>query len=266
MIDIDTDKIADIIRHVAATEVMPRYNNLKASDVREKNPGDVVTVADEASEKLFTQLLGEALPGSLIVGEEAVSKDVAVLNKFKDRQPVWIIDPIDGTHNFMHGKDKFGILISLVQGGKTQYAWAFDILGNRMAIAQAGAGTFINGQRQKISDVPKDIGQMVGRGGKKRPILSHPFKEFHNQRCSLHDCMDFLTGTADFIANLHKVTPWDHGATTLLAAEAGGYAAMDQLDKPYDPTLWGRAFLLIAPDRAAWSALSVVLLPKQQKN
>lgn len=266
MKDIDTDKIAEIIRHVAAAEVMPRFNNLLKSEVREKNPGDVVTVADEASEKLFTQLLGDALPGSLVVGEEAVAKDISVLEKFKGSRPVWIIDPIDGTHNFLHGKNKFGILISLVHDGVTHYAWAFDIPGSRMAVAQKGAGTFINGQRHKVTNAKTGIDQFVGRGGKKRPITLHPFREFYNQRCSLHDCMDFITGTADFVAHMHKVTPWDHASTTLIAQEAGGYVAMDRLDHPYDPTLWGPAFLLIAPDRDWWSLLSDVLLPQVQKN
>ena len=120
MIDIDTAKIEQIIRHVSATEVMPRFNNLLESEIRQKNPGDFVTVADEASERVFSKLLAEALPGSLVVGEEAVAKDLSVLDKLKGDQPVWVIDPIDGTYNYSHGSKKFGILISLMQSGVTQ--------------------------------------------------------------------------------------------------------------------------------------------------
>src|SRR5690242_20626479 len=110
---IDLEKVSAIIRHVSETEVMPRFNNLQKSEIREKHPGDFVTVADEASEREFTKLLSGLLPGSLVVGEEAVSKDLSVLEKLKDDKPVWVIDPIDGTYNFSHGRSKFGILIAL---------------------------------------------------------------------------------------------------------------------------------------------------------
>src|SRR3954469_4077443 len=136
MTDIDSAKIEEIIRYVAATEVMPRFNKLLKSEIREKNPGDFVTVEEEESERHFSKLLEAALPGSLVVGEEAVSKDVSVIGKFKGSRPVWIIDPVDGTYNFSHGSVKFGILISLVQNGETQFGWAFDAPGNRMAVAQ----------------------------------------------------------------------------------------------------------------------------------
>jgi len=265
MTDIDTAKIEAIIRHVAETEVAPRFKNLQKSDVREKGPGDLVTVADEASERAFTKLLAEALPGSLVVGEEAVSKDITVLDKLKGSQPVWVIDPIDGTYNFAHGNEKFGILISLVQNGITQYGWAFDVCGNRMAAAEKGAGTFLDGKRLTVACTATDMKQMVGRGGGSgKPLLS-PFKALINQRCSLHDFMDFLTGAANFIAHAPKVTPWDHAAACLLAHEAGGYVAMNAEEIPYDPTLYGRALLLVAPDREWWQKLFPVLHPKARR-
>ena len=261
MIDIDTGKIEEIIRHVAATVVMPRFNNLLKSEIREKGPGDFVTVADEESERLFTKLLEETLPGSLVVGEEAVSKDLSVLHKLKGNQPVWVIDPIDGTYNFSHGSKRFGILISLVQNGATLYGWAFDVPGNRMAAAQRGAGTFLDGRRMKVACEATELKQLVGRGGGKYGV-SPFFKEMVNQRCALHDYMDFITGAANFIVHVPKVTPWDHGATNLLATEAGGYVAMNQIDTPYDPTLLGPAFLLVAPDKEWWRKLYPVLHPK----
>ncbi len=114
---IDAAKIEAIIRHVAATEVMPRFKNLQQSDIREKNPGDFVTIADEASEREFTRLLQDALPGSLVVGEEAVSKDNTVLERLRDDKPVWVIDPIDGTKNFMAGIPFFGSLMAIEVDG-----------------------------------------------------------------------------------------------------------------------------------------------------
>ncbi|MBU6476287.1 MAG: inositol monophosphatase, partial [Alphaproteobacteria bacterium] len=208
MTDIDTKKVEEIIRRVAAETVMPRFNNLLASEIREKGPGDFVTIADEESEKTFSALLPALLPGSLVVGEEAVAKDKSVVEKMKGDKPVWVIDPVDGTYNFSHGSRKFGILVSLVQNGETLYGWAFDAPGNRMAVAARGAGTFLDGKRVNISCAAGETGELTGRGSGFRAGM--PFRELVNQRCSLHDYMDFITGDADFVVHMPKVTPWDH--------------------------------------------------------
>lgn len=266
---IDTKKIEEIIRHVAATEVMPRFKNLQQADIREKKPGDFVTVADEASEKAFTKLLQEALPGSLVVGEEAVAKDLSVLDKLKDNKPVWIIDPIDGTYNFAHGRSKFGILIALVQNGVTQAGWAFDAPGNRMAVAQKGQGAFIDGKPVKIECTASDIKELVGQGGGAQgwhfDAARAAVKDIVNIRCSLHDFMNFLTGEADFVVHTNKVTPWDHAAVCLLAQEAGGYVAVDETGIEYDPTRFGPAFLLAAPNKVWWQKLHPALYSKLHK-
>lgn len=269
MKDIDVNKVADVIHYVAATEVMPRYNNLKKSEIREKNPGDFVTVADEASERAFSTLLQEIIPDTLVVGEEAVAKDLSILDRLKDNKPVWVIDPIDGTYNFSHGSEKFGILIALVQGGVTQYGWAFDAPGNRMAIAQRGSGTFLDGNRLKIECKATAMKQLVGQGGgamadhfdSVKPL----FKDIVNYRCSLHDYMNFITGVSDFIVHVNKVTPWDHAAANLLAHEAGSYTALDEKGVAYDPTRYGPAFMLAAPTQEWWQKLHPVLYPKLHK-
>ncbi|HAD86796.1 MAG TPA: hypothetical protein DCG48_05475, partial [Rhodospirillaceae bacterium] len=70
-IDIDPDRIADILRAAAAEEILPRFQTLKSHEISEKNPGDLVTVADQASEAFLTRELSAITPGALIVGEEA---------------------------------------------------------------------------------------------------------------------------------------------------------------------------------------------------
>ena len=266
MIDIDTDKVEAVIRHVAATEVLPRFNTLLQFEIREKTPGDFVTVADEGSEKALTMLLQDILPGALVVGEEAVSKDRTVLNKFKEDKPVWVIDPIDGTYNFSHGHSEFGILISLVQKGVTLHGWAFDILGNRMAQAGKGAGAFLDGKRLKIECRTTEIKEMIGQGGGASAPRFDPvrpfFKEIINLHCSLYDFINFITGNADFIVQIDKVTSWDHAAACLLAEEAGGYIAMGKDGVAYDPTFCGSASFIAASDKECWQKLHSVLYSK----
>lgn len=265
MKDIDTNKVADIIRCVSATEVMPRFRNLQQSDISEKGPGDVVTVADEAAEKMLTQLLRDILPEASVVGEEAVAKDISVLDRLKDDKPVWVIDPIDGTSNYAHGSSKFGILISLLQNGVTQYGWAFDAPGNRMAIAKKGAGSFLDGQRLTVACMATDLKQLTGQGDGAPSRHFDPvrplFKGIVKSGCALHDYMDFITGQADFIVYVDRITPWDHAAANLLVQEAGGYVAMDKNGNEYDPTHYRPAFMLAAPTKILWERLHSALYP-----
>ncbi len=249
MPDIDISRIEQIIRQVAEKEVLPRFKNLQQGDVREKNPGDLVTVADEAAEAFLSEKLTEALPGSIVVGEEAVSKDKSVLERLKGNDPVWVIDPIDGTYNFAHGRSTFGILVALVHKGITRYGFAYDVIGERMATAKKGGGAYINGQ--KISLAPKTYGlkEMTGQGGGAqawhfKPVLDD-FKEIINYRCSLHDFMNFATGRSDFIIHVNKLTPWDHAAGCLIAEEVGGYVMKNDGER-YDPSYFGPGFMVVA--------------------
>lgn len=263
-VTVDIAKIEEIIRHVSATEVMPRFKNLAAGDIREKNPGDFVTVADEASEKMFTELLSAALPGSLVVGEEAVSKDPKVLEKFAEDKPVWVIDPIDGTYNFSHNRSKFGILIALVHRDTTIYGWAYDAPGDRMAHAEKGKGAYLNGKKFTTTCDKQDVKDMIGQGGGAQAwhfdALRASFKDIVNYRCSLHDFMDFYTGASDFVVHVNKTTPWDHAANVLIAQEAGRYVAMEG-GKPYHPSFYGENFMLAAPNENWWDKLYPVVLP-----
>lgn len=247
--DIDTAAIAEIIRHVAATEVLPRFNNLSAEDIREKNPGDFVTVADEASEKLLSQLLRDALPGTVVVGEEAVSKDAGVLDLLKEEKPVWVVDPIDGTYNFSHGRSKFGILVSLVHKGRTVYGFAYDAPGQRMAIAALGGGAEIDGRKLAIADRGNNLQDLILQGGGAQAWHFDPvrpmFRDVINHRCALHDFMDVYTGAADCIVHLNRATPWDHAANVLIVAEAGGHTTLGG-GQSYDPSFYGPAYLVAA--------------------
>ena len=264
MQNIDTTRVADIIRQVAQTEIMPRFKNLKQSDIREKNPGDLVTVADEAAEKALTRMLQEALPGALVVGEEAVSADPSVLERLKDDKPVWIIDPVDGTTNFSKGSEKFGVLVALVQNGVTQYGWAFDAAGDRMAIAQKGAGAFMNGEKIFVACDAGEMSDLViqydGAPASHVAAVRPLFRDMRRQGCCLHDHMDFLTGAVNSVVYFDRVMPWDHAAVNLLTQEAGGYVALDE-GAPCDPTRYGRAFMLAAPDKDRWQKLHAVFYP-----
>jgi fructose-1,6-bisphosphatase/inositol monophosphatase family enzyme len=264
MIDIDTQEIATIIREVAAEHIIPKFKNLTAAEIREKKPGDFVTDADENSERALSAALREILSGSTVVGEEAVSKDVNVLNLLSSDRPIWVIDPIDGTYNFSHGRSCFGVLLSLVKNGVTRYSWCYDIPGKRMGIAVKGQGATINGEKAQVRRTAQSPAEMSGMVGGSQAwhfdqVRGH-VKEIKNMRCAMFDFMSLAAGEADFVFHPGRLTPWDHAATVLLAEEAGAYVRLADENIEFHPDMYRRAMLLAAADFHHWKELEEIFI------
>ena len=138
--------VLELLEHVSNDIILRHYQNLKAAEIEEKSPGDLVTIADKLSEAALTEGLGKILPDAAIVGEEAVAATPGIMKKLEDDQ-VWIIDPIDGTGNFAAGKAPFGIIIALAANGKTVAGWLYDPLSKRICHAARGQGAYINGEK-----------------------------------------------------------------------------------------------------------------------
>lgn len=257
----DVDRVSAIIREVSETEILPYFRDLANAGVREKTgPGDLVTLADEAGERALTPRLMELLPGSTVVGEEAVSNDASLLDRMHGDAPVWIIDPVDGTINFANGKPLFAVIVALAARGETLAGWIHDPCDGRMATAVKGQGAYLNGKRVHVAPaVPlpemtgalstrfceEALGRQLDERGKTlgpRVCLSSAAQEY----------LRLLDGRAHF-SLYHRLMPWDHAAGVLLHAEAGGYSALFN-GEPYRPTTLGGGVML-APDRASWQAL-----------
>lgn len=260
----DIETVGDIIRDVAATEIMPRFRTLAASDIREKGPGDLVTIADEAAERALSRRLTDLLPGSLVVGEEACAADPTVLNRLStDDTPVWIIDPVDGTHNFAHGKPVFAVLLALSIGNRTVAGWIHDPVGKQMAVAERGAGAWMEGQRLRAApggNVPDLRGSLSTKffppAERKRLEAIRPhFAGTYRLFCAAHEYLNLLTGIGQF-AMYNRTMPWDHAAGALAYAEAGGHVARWD-GGPYRPTDVGG--ILMAGDPDTWAALRELL-------
>lgn len=262
MTSIDIDKVTAILKEVAATEVMPRFKNLVEGDIRQKKPGDFVTIADEASEQALSRALTALLPGSVVVGEEAVSKDVSVLNRFDSNAPVWVIDPIDGTYNYAHGYTKFGILLGLVQNGVTTHGWVYDCPGDRMAVAEKGSGATVNGIRTHMRKSALEPIDMAGEGGGMQEWHFDPVrpqvKAIAHVRSSLHNFLSLAVGDADFVVHGTQVTPWDHTPSVLLAEEAGAFVQICGERIPFAPNMLKRCMLIAAADEERWEKLNDV--------
>src|SRR3546814_16939939 len=104
----DLERVAAIIRETAKVERLPRFKTLAADEIREKRPGDLVTVADIEAEKRLTRQLTDLVPGSRVIGEEAIAGDEALLAAQASDGSVWIVDPVDGTANFRTEERRVG--------------------------------------------------------------------------------------------------------------------------------------------------------------
>ena len=145
-------------RRSAAEEIMPRYAKLAAGDVREKGPGDLVTIADEAAEHRLTPRLDRAAArldrrgrggrGGRSLGDRPARRRRSGLGHRSRRRH----------GNFAAAKGDFGVMVSLVQGGQTLAAWIHDPRHARTATAELGGGAWLDGVRLQVATAPADPG------------------------------------------------------------------------------------------------------------
>ena len=266
---IDIDQISAIIRDVAETEILPRFNRLTAGDIEQKTgPNDLVTAADLEAEAALTRRLTDLWPGSTVVGEEAVAKDPTVLARLDNEAPVWIIDPVDGTWNFTQGKSAFTVIVALVHGGQARIGWIHDPIDNATVTAEDGAGAWENGNRLRVA-MPADLAEMTAAlyvGARRTPELHARVKALKQDlgprsylSCAGAEYLALARGSTHY-AVFTRLLPWDHVAGNLIHVEAGGYSRMMD-DRPYRPRPVN-GNLLLAPDEGAWLQLRDLLLDK----
>jgi len=226
----DAERVADLMRKTAAAELLPRFRNLRQDEIREKRPGDIVTVADIASEQRLASGLAKILPGVPVVGEEAVEADPSLVDLIgRAGESCWIVDPLDGTSNFAAGRDRFAMIVCLVSDAETVGGWILDVPNDRIAVARKGAGVTLDGARVH-GRAPKQLPNgMVGYRIRKEferqlsPAQRGRLGELSTMNCAGREYIEILAGRMDF--SLYRMTkPWDHAAGALMLEEAGGKA------------------------------------------
>lgn len=247
------DRIAAIIADVAREEILTRFRSLGESGVRTKSHDrDLVTDADVAAEKALTRRLTAELPGSVVVGEEATYHDKSLLNRIDGEDPVWIVDPVDGTSNFAHGRETFATMVALTRGGTTVMGWIWDPIKEVLVAAEEGCGAFRNGDRLTITD-PGPLSGLSGSPGFKVPKrMQGAFARHMRHGSAAHDYMAMAEGRMHFSV-YRRLMPWDHAAGILVHREAGGYDALID-GTPYAPTIHGGT-VIVAPTRDLWQQI-----------
>ena len=270
----EVSEVVTLVRAVARSTIMPRFRNLGASDIATKSgPLDLVTIADEEAETRLgtglTRLFQGCTQGCTIVGEEAATRDPALLRLIRTAPRCFVIDPIDGTYNFAAGLPLFGVMVAVVEHGRTTAAVIHDPVGDDTAVALAGQGAWIESadltRIQLHVAAPVPVSEMAGTVSwrympeptrtevcTRLPRLGAAW----DYRCAAHQYRLLAAGHGHY-AVYNRLLPWDHAAGVLLHHEAGGYAA--RLDgTQYDPAD-PEGGLICTPDRASWAALRAAL-------
>ncbi|GIF09413.1 inositol monophosphatase family protein [Actinoplanes siamensis] len=262
------DQVSGLIREVAQTVVLPRYQKLAADEVHQKAPGDLVTVADQEAERALTRGLTALLPGSVVVGEEAVAADPAIRDRIGAGGAVWIVDPVDGTNNFAAGRSPFCVMAALVRDGETVAGWILDVVDDRMTVAERGSGAFRDGVRLKTrADSPAAAGLSGVISRKYLPEDLRDQVDAHGgalggysggRHCAGYEYPAVVTDVQQF-ALFWRILPWDHAPGTLIVREAGGVARhLDGSD--YRPVHQRRG-MLVAANPDIWQTVRSTVFP-----
>jgi len=203
----------------ASKSIIRDFGEVEKLQVSKKGPNDFVTKTDKHVEKILIEELSKTKKNYSFLTEET-----GIINN-KDKENIWIIDPIDGTNNFLHGIPHFAISIALKSKEELVSALIFDPIKDEMFFAEKDKGAFLNNQRLRVS--------------KKNSLDDCLFASNHeglkfsdlNMRCSGSAALDLAyvaSGRLDgYFQN--TINLWDIAAGILLVKEAGGL--VNDIDK-----------------------------------
>ena len=213
---------------LASKIIIRDFGELEKLQVSLKGPGDFVTASDKKVEKILIDELQKARPDYSILSEE-----IGEINN--DTSFKWIIDPIDGTANFLHGVPHFAISVGLEHNKEIICGIIYDPIKDEMFTAEKGAGSYINNQRMRVSSRAKLKDCIVFTGGPKheskdKELELKEYNKFSTQvfapirkmgSASL-DMAYVAAGRSDGFWQ-RNLNYWDIAAGIILIKEAGGF-------------------------------------------
>ncbi len=202
--------------------------DLELLTVTTKGPKDFVSEVDRAAEAAIVETLLDAYPDHAILAEEGTAKGANA-----DAENLWIIDPLDGTTNFLHGFPQYCVSIALQHRGQITQGVIYDPVRNDLFTASRGRGAFLNDRRMRVSrrDHLRDC--LIGTGfpfrdGSYLDTYLQMMKTMIEQTAGLRRpgaaALDLAYVAAGFYDGFFEVglNPWDVAAGSLLVQEAGG--------------------------------------------
>ena len=198
----------------ASKIIIRDFGEIENLQVSKKGPKDFVTKTDKRVEKILIDELSKSKKNYSFITEETGK----ILNKNKDI--FWIIDPIDGTTNFLHGIPHFAISIALEISGEIISGLIFDPIKNEIFYAEKNNGSYINNSRIRVSK-KSNLEECLFASNSEGIKLIHPELNLRNTGCAALD-LAYL-GCGRFDGYFHnKINLWDMVAGKIIVEEAGG--------------------------------------------
>ena len=236
--------------------------DLDVLKVGQKGPNDFVSEVDRAAEQAIIETLLEAYPGHGILAEESGREHGAKHSEF-----TWIIDPLDGTTNFLHGFPVYAVSIALAHRGAVQQAVVYDPTRNDLFYASRGRGAFLNDKRLRVSKRTRLSDSLVGTGfpfrkGDNFKRYVKMFEEIMQSCAGLRRpgaaALDLCYVAAGWYDGFFEtgLNPWDVAAGSLIITEAGGLVGnfTGESDFLYqrevvagNPKVYGQLVQILAP-------------------
>jgi myo-inositol-1(or 4)-monophosphatase len=232
--------------------------------VTEKGHKDFVTEVDQAAEQAIIEVLTTAYPGHAVLGEESGPS----ANLHDENENVWIIDPLDGTTNFIHGFPQYCVSIALQQRGQITQAVIYDPTRNELFTASKGAGAFLNEKRIRVTKRDKIGDALIGTGFMYRNdkdglekymqtfrVMTENSAGLRRAGAAALDLAYVACGRLDGFFE-KGLKPWDAAAGSLLVTEAGGIVGTYAGESDYlykgdviagTPKVFGQMINLMAP-------------------
>jgi len=213
----------------AGDVLLRHFARLDALNIIEKTRLDYASEADQQAEFAIIDIVRAARPEDAILGEEGGAQPGA----HGASRDTWVIDPLDGTSNYLHGFAHWCVSIALCENGEPVHAVVFDPLHNELFTASRGSGAHLNGHRIRVSERRGLTGSLIATGFSPRerkraaaqldcikPLLC----EAEDLRCTGSSALDLAHVACGRLDGCFEagVQPWDMAAGVLLVREAGG--------------------------------------------
>lgn len=211
--------------HAAGDYISRQVNNIPNLEIEEKSKNDFVTQVDRRAEEKIIETLLKAFPTHSILAEES--------GEFGDSEFQWIIDPLDGTTNFLHGFPHFAVSIAMAQNGKLKHGVIYDPMKQELFAASKGDGATLNNRRIRVNKPASTEGALLGTGFPFRskqhfPAYQGMFNTFFESATDIRRAgsaaLDLAYVAAGRLDGFWEIglQPWDMAAGALIIREAGG--------------------------------------------
>lgn len=217
----------EAVAHAGANALMPFWRSLRPEEITEKSRNDLVTAADRAAEAAILAEINRRFPDHAVLAEESG------WTRRDDDRPTWIVDPLDGTTNFVHGIPQFAVSVGVAVADRVEYGVILDPVKNDVFRAERGRGATWNGEPCRVTDRPGLAGALLATGF---PFKAHDLldtylaifkdvflrcKAIRRPGAAALDLAYTACGLFDGFFEF-RLSPWDLAAGSLLVEEAGG--------------------------------------------